>query len=336
MSYAIGVDFGGTKVLAAVVEIETGTVLGQAKKKTKRLEDSDNLMDRLFDTVDEAIKDAKLDQDAAPSAIGVGIAGQVDAAHGVLKGAPNLSQAIVDLPIAQRLSEKLEIPAILRNDVQIAAAGEARFGAGRDIDEFLCVFVGTGIGGAYVRHGQIVTGAGGTAGEIGHIVIDANGRLCGCGGRGHLEAYASRTAITRSLLGDIHRGLPTILTDLVPDPDESAPGGTAIRSGILARAVAANDELVIDTMTDAARYLGWGLASIINLLSPRRIILGGGVIEAVDLLFDVASRTARREALSVPGEAVEIVKAGLGDNAGVVGAALLAAEATKAGVGARP
>lgn len=324
--HAIGVDFGGTKVLAAVVEVETGNVVGQAKKRTKLEDGSRSLLTRLFDTIDEAVKDAKLDKDDELGAIGVGIAGQVDSEHGVLRGAPNLSPAVVDLPIAKELTERYHVPAILRNDVQIAAAGEARFGAGRDIDEFMCVFVGTGIGGAYVRQGQIITGAGGTAGEIGHIVIDADGRLCGCGGRGHLEAYASRTAITRSLLGDMRRGLPTILTDLVPTPDENEPGGTAIRSGILAKAIAANDDLVIDTMTDAARYLGLGLASVINLLSPRRVILGGGVIEAVDLLFDVAERTARREALSVPGQAVEIVKAGLGDNAGVVGAALLAAE----------
>jgi len=324
---ALGVDFGGTKVLAAVVDVETGKVLGAAKKKTKRGEEADQLMDRLFTTCEDALAAAKVERASELAGIGVGIAGQVDAGRGILRGAPNLSHAIVDLPMAKLLSERFGIPTALRNDVQIAANGEARFGAGRGVDNFVCVFVGTGVGGAIVHDGEIVRGATGTAGEIGHIVVDADGRLCGCGGRGHLEAYASRTAITQSLLGDMRRGQRTILTELVPEPADDEPGGTAIRSGILAKAVAKKDALVIETITDAARYLGLGLASIINFLNPERIILGGGVIEAVDLLFDVASHKARREALPVPRAQVEIVKAGLGDDAGVVGAALIGAQA---------
>jgi glucokinase len=229
--------------------------------------------------------------------------------------------------MAALLTEKFGVPAALRNDVQIAAMGEAAFGAGKGVENFLCVFVGTGIGGAIVQEGKVVRGAVGTAGEIGHLVIHANGRLCGCGGRGHLEAYASRTAITRSLLGDLHRGRKSTLSDAVKDAKEDLPGGTAIRSGLLSSAIAARDELVLETLTEAGMYLGLGLASAINLINPRRIILGGGVIEAVDLLFDVAAKHALREALPTPAKAVEIVKAGLGDQAGVVGAAILGAEA---------
>lgn len=326
--FGLGIDFGGTKLLAAVVDLSNGRVVGTAKKKTSAADGPDDLMERVFDAGDGAIKAAKIKaRDLA--GVGVGVAGQVDAERGLLLGTPNLSQAVVDLPMAARLRERFGVPSALRNDVQIAALGEERFGAGRGVADFLCVFVGTGVGGAIMQQGRLVTGAAGTAGEIGHVVVDAGGRLCGCGGHGHLEAYASRTAITRSLLGDLKRGRPSILRTLVPeiDPKDAPHGGTAIRSGILAKAVAANDELVTETIHEAGRYLGLGLASAINLLNPSRIVLGGGVIEAVDLLFHVAAVNARREALPTPARDVEIVTAGLGDHAGVVGAALLGAEA---------
>ncbi len=325
-THALGVDFGGTKVLAAVVDLETGKVVGTGKKKTRPDDGPDALMGRIYETGEAAIREARLGKKDGIVGIGVGIAGQVDARRGMLLGTPNLSQATVELPMADLLTQRFGVPAALRNDVQIAALGEEHFGAGKDAVDFLCVFVGTGVGGAIVRGGELVPGAAGTAGEIGHLVVDAGGRHCGCGGRGHLEAYASRTAITRVLLAELHRGRSSVLADLVPGSNEE-PGGTAIRSGVLARAVTGGDELVIETVTEAGRYLGLGLASAINLLNPQRIILGGGVIEAVDLLFQVAASHARREALPVPGRTVEIIKAGLGDNAGVVGAALLGGRA---------
>jgi glucokinase len=325
--HALGIDFGGTKLLAAIVDTGTGEVVATSKKKTSAEDRPEELMGRLYEAGEAALKAAKM-KPAQIAGIGVGIAGQVDASRGILLGTPNLSQATVDLPMAKLLRDRFGVPAALRNDVQIAALGELHFGAGRGAADFLCVFVGTGVGGAIVRGGEIVTGAAGSAGEIGHLVVDAGGRHCGCGGHGHLEAYASRTAITRSLLGDLKRGRATVLRELVPDLEQQdAPGGTAIRSGVLAKAIKAGDELTTETVHEAGRYLGLGIASAINLLNPQRIVLGGGVIEAVDLLFDVAARYARLESLPTPARSVEIVRAGLGDNAGVVGAALLGAGA---------
>lgn len=327
---AVGVDFGGTKVLAAVVDVGSGKVLGTGKKKTRSSDGPDELMERIYDTVDEAIVDADTDRDQIVG-IGVGIAGQVDAEEGLLVGTANLSRSVVDLPMAARLRDRFGVPATLRNDVQIAAIGEAHFGAGAGVDDFICVFVGTGIGGAIVRNGELVAGSTGSAGELGHTIVQAGGRICGCGGRGHLEAYASRTAITNVLLGELRRGRQSELRRLLPDIDPAAPGGTAIRSGVLKKAVAAEDELVTEVIDEAGRFLGYGLAAVVNILNPRRIILGGGVIEAVDRLVTAAEHSTRREALPFAGERVEIVTAGLGDNAGVVGAAVIAAQAGKKG-----
>jgi glucokinase len=328
--YAVGVDFGGTKVLASVVDVSSGQELSVAKRQSNASDSADELVERIYGTIDESLDEVKKSVRKSVTGIGIGIAGQVDSQRGVLLAAPNLSQATVDLPLADLMSERYKVPAALLNDVQIAALGEARFGAGVGCDDFLCVFVGTGVGGAIVRRGDLVRGATGSAGEIGHVIVDANGRYCGCGGRGHLEAYASRTAITAVLVEEVRRGFPSALTKLAPEIGESSEGGVAIRSGVIARAIRADDELVIETIREAGEYLGLGLASAINLLNPARVILGGGVIEAVDLLFDVAARRARRESLAIPGKAVEIVKAMLGDSSGVVGAAILGDEAAKA------
>ncbi len=321
MAIGIGVDFGGTKVLAGAVDLESGKVLATAKKRTNAADDTDQMLKRLYSVVEDVLDKADL-KPKAVAGIGVGLAGQIDTERGILLGAPNLSQSTVDLPLADLLNKKFDLTTRLRNDVQVAAIGEAAFGAGANQPDFMCVFVGTGIGGAIVRDGQVVQGASGSAGEIGHIVIDANGRLCGCGGRGHLEAYASRTAITKAILGELKRGRKSVIADLLEsDPNDETSG--AIRSGILVKALEEGDGLTEDIVHDAAEYLGYGLASIINLLNPTRIVLGGGVIEAVDRLFLIAERTARRNALAAPERAVSIVRAELGDYAGIVGAALL-------------
>lgn len=325
--YALGLDFGGTKVLAAVVDVKTGKVVASAKKRTKATDGPDELVERLIVSSEAALKAANLPKKQGVVGIGVGIAGQVDPERGVLIGTPNLSQATVDLPIAQRLSDRFDVPAALRNDVQVAALGEARFGAGKDAPDFVCIFVGTGIGGALVREGRLVSGASGAAGELGHLIVAAGGRYCGCGGRGHLEAYASRTAITRALQAELHRGRASVLRDITDGVDE-ADGG-AFRSGVLAKAVESGDELVTEALTEAGFYLGLGMASIINILNPTRIVLGGGVIEAVPLLYDVAVDRALKESLPAAGRAATFVKAGLGDNAGAIGAAMLGAIAAE-------
>lgn len=319
--YGVGIDIGGTKIFAGVIDLETGAVVSSARKRTRPERGVDFFTDRLLSVVAAALDGAQVAK-ADLVGIGAGIAGQVDRINGVLISGPNLSKGLDHLNVRDLLSQKFKLPTVLGNDVEIAAIGENDFGAGQGCDDYVCVFVGTGIGAAIVRDGKIREGATGTAGEVGHTIIQYGGRLCGCGGRGHLEAYASRTAITRVLLAEMLRGRATKLSEEISTDD------TVIRSKTLARVAEAGDSLVIETLMDAADYLGAGLGSIASFYNPKRIILGGGLIDAVDMFFQRAALRAHEAALPVPGRALEIVRSALGDNSGIVGAAVMAAHAT--------
>ncbi len=322
--YGIGVDLGGTKIMAAVVELATGLVVASAKKKTVGNKEKD-LANRISATVEEALGLANLPLDQRPTTMGIGAAGQVDRERGMLIFAPNLG-APPNYPIASLLSEKLHMPVKLGNDVEVATIGEHNFGSGVNHSTYICVFVGTGIGGGIVKDRELYKGTSGTAGEIGHIVVSAGGRHCGCGGRGHLEAYSSRTAITRTLLGEIKRGRASILRELLAGDgldDPSTASSVAIRSKTISQAMEVNDPLVTEVLAEAATFLGLGLASVINFYNPERIILGGGLIEAVDPFFHQVVDKAKFEALPASSKSVDIVRTKLGDFSGVVGAALI-------------
>ena len=321
--YALGIDVGGTKIYAGVVNTATGEVIATARKRTHPERGADFFAQRLLAVAQDARDAAKIPHDAGIVAVGVGIAGQVDRAHGVLLASPNLAQGLRNLALADLLRGQFKVPVVVGNDVEVASYGEYQFGAGRERDDFVCVFVGTGIGAAIVRDGQIRRGATGTAGEIGHTIVQYGGRLCGCGGRGHLEAYASRTAVTRVLLAELQRGRPSKLTELLKD------GNEAIRSKMIARCIEDGDNLVIETVTEAADYLGAGLASLATFYNPQRIVLGGGLIEAAPLMLERATLRAHEAALPTATRTLTIMKTQLGDNSGIVGAAWMAAESVK-------
>lgn len=317
--YAMGIDVGGTKILAGIIETSSGKVLGTARKRTRPERGVDFFKERLVTVAQGALDAAALPKGAALSAIGIGVAGQVDRANGVLLAAPNLSAGLDHLPLGELLADRFHLAVALGNDVEVATLGEQMYGAARGCDDFVCVFVGTGIGSGIVEGGQLYRGATGTAGEIGHTVVQYNGRLCGCGGRGHLEAYASRTAITRILLAELARGRTSKLRDLIDLADPQ------IRSKVIARCLDDQDALVTEAVSDAADYLGAGLGSLVTFYNPKRIVLGGGLIEAAPLLFERASLRTREVALPGPGRQVEIVRTALGDNSGIVGAAYMGA-----------
>src|SRR5579884_893083 len=320
--YALGIDLGGTKTLAAVIDVMSGEVIGSARKRTRAEKGQEFVAQRTIDLSMAAISDAKL-LPADIVAIGVGAAGQIDRKTGVILDAPNLG--VRDMQMGEILGKQFGKPVAVGNDVEVAALGESLYGAGKGFTNFVCVFVGTGIGAGIVQNGRMYTGLSGTAGEAGHMTIVADGRICGCGSRGCLEAYASRTAITKAIMAEIHHGRSSVLAE---DAElQLKEGETIIRSGLLAQALAHGDALVQEIITEAADYLGYGLASVINFYNPECIILGGGVIEAIDLLFQRAIHRARITALAAPAAQTKILRAKLGDFSGVVGAACLGAQA---------
>lgn len=315
-TYAVGVDVGATKILCGVVECKTGKVLSHVKLPSPT-GGGQGVMDSVEEAVARAIESAPKESREQIARIGVGLAGQVDLERGVLLWAPNLGGGVQNVEVARPLNARFDLPIVIGNDVDAAATGESYFGAGKGVDLFACIFVGTGIGAALVQNGERYTGASGTAGEIGHMIIRAGGRVCGCGQRGHLEAYSSRTAIVQMLREEVEGGATSSLAPLLLDTSQR------VKSKPLAEAVEQGDELVVNTITHAAHYLGLGLASLINLWSPRRIVLGGGVIDRIDLLFNHAVETARSASLEVSAAACDIVRAELGDFSGLVGAAML-------------
>ena len=312
-NYAIGIDLGGTKILTGIVNKGNGEVLYSIKQKTGKEKDAENIVEKLKFSIKELIENSHFDI-AQIDSIGIGVPGQVDRERGLLVSAPNLN--CENLNLKAILEREFFIPTFIGNDVEIATLGEMKFGAGKGYDDFVCVFVGTGVGSSIVKNGKIIYGATGTAGEIGHVIVDLNGRPCGCGAHGCLEAYASRSAIERRIEGALRKGRKSCILDYLE-------GGKSITSGMIRKAIEREDELVIQCVTEASEYLSGGLASIINFINPKLIVLGGGLIEAVDFFYQKTIKKARAKSLPVPAEKIEFKKASLGDFSGVIGAAFL-------------
>ncbi len=311
--YSIGIDLGGTKILIALVDKNSGEVLEHVKKKTKKDKGPKNIIRKMLEGIEELIEISGKSFDEI-SSIGVGAAGQIDRENGVIIAAANLD--CYDLNLKEILTEKFNIPVYVGNDVEIATIGEQKFGAGKNCNDFVCVFVGTGVGSAIVKDGKIITGATGTAGEIGHIIVDLNGRQCSCGAHGCLEAYASRSAIERRIEGALKKGRKSCILDYLET-------GKSITSSMIQKSIEREDELVIQCVTEASEYLSGGIASIINFINPELIILGGGLIEAVDYFYQKTIKKAKAKSLPVPAEKIQFKKAMLGDYSGVIGAAFL-------------
>lgn len=311
--YSIGIDLGGTKILIALVNKETGEILSFVKKKTKKDKGPKNIMRKMIEGIEELLEESKKDIKDIRS-IGVGSAGQIDRENGIIIAAPNLD--CYDLHIKEILTGHFAVPVYVGNDVEIAGLGEQKFGAGKGCDDFVCIFVGTGVGSAIIKNGKIITGATGTAGEIGHMIVDLNGRQCNCGGHGCLEAYASRSAIERRIEGALKKGRKSCILDYLET-------GKSISSSMIQKSIEREDELVLQYVTEASEYLSGGIASIINFINPEKIILGGGLIEAVDYFYQKTVKKAKAKSLPVPAEKISFEKAKLGDFSGVIGAVFL-------------
>lgn len=311
--YSVGIDLGGTKILIALIEKESGKVIHFVKKKTKKEKGAENIVRKMISGINELFEDSGIDLEEI-SSIGIAAAGQIDREHGIILGAPNLD--CYDLNLKEILEGEYNLPVCLANDVEAATLGEMKFGAGRGVDDLVCVFVGTGVGSCIVKNGKIIQGATGTAGEIGHIIVDLNGRQCGCGAHGCLEAYASRSAIEKRIEGALKKGRHSVILDYLEE-------GKSITSSMIRKSIEREDELVTHCVDEASAYLSGGLASIINFINPKLIILGGGLIEAVDYFYKKTIKDAKLKCLPVPATKIEFKKTALGDFSGVIGAAYL-------------
>jgi len=313
----VGVDLGGTKILAAVVG-DGRTILGRAKRGTPAKEGGAAIVETITEAVREAVSAAGIATDGV-AGIGVGSPGPLDVEAGVILFSANLN--VRDFPLGPELSKRLGRPVLLQNDVRVGGYGEFRLGAGRGHRSLLAAFVGTGIGGCLVCDGKVVAGSTGNAGEIGHIVVKAGGSRCGCGRRGCMEAYASRTAIARRLAKSVRRGLPTVLAGKLDKKSGR------LKSGDLAAAVEAQDPITLKEVHRAAHYLGVGLGGLVNVFGPEIVVIGGGVTEALGTYYvDLVKKSLRKTVLVDPNRTILVEPASLGDDAGVLGAALLAAE----------
>ncbi|WP_202619191.1 ROK family glucokinase [Ornithinimicrobium cavernae] len=318
----LGIDVGGTGIKGSAVA-EDGTLRHRSERVTPA-QDVDAIAGAIADLVRELVDLCERGGEPV-GAVGVACAGFVDAAGGTVLFAPNLAWR--DAPLKARLEEAVGRPIFLENDANAAAWGEFRFGGAREADDMLLVTVGTGVGGGIVSDGELLRGSEGVAAEIGHLRVQPEGLRCGCGNRGCLEAYASGTALVREGRELVAGGSPHAgaLSDLCGGDPERLTGH------MVTQAATAGDPAAIELFADLGRWLGEGVASLVAVLDPELIVIGGGVSEAGDLLLQPA-RVAFGRQLTGRGHRrqAEIVPALLGNDAGMIGAADLAAR--RAGV----
>lgn len=318
----IGIDLGGTKILAGVVSGDH-RILGRSKRPTPAKEGGPAILRAIVECVHDALEMAGVDRSEIAAA-GVGSPGPLDSETGVILFSSNLN--VRNFPLGPELAAILLCDVLVDNDVRVGGYGEFRLGAGRGARDIIVAFVGTGIGGCLIQDGKVVVGSTGNAGELGHIIIKAGGPKCGCGSRGCMEAMASKIAITRRIAKAIRKGVPTVLGDKI------ARKGGRLKSSDLSEAVANSDPVALKEVHRAAHYLGIGISSLTNVIGPELVIIGGGVTGALgDPFVDLIRSSAQPHMLTDPEKKIRIVRAELGDDAGILGAALLARERFVAG-----
>jgi glucokinase len=318
-SYVLGIDLGGTKIEAAVFDGE-GKIIGRHRDKTEAWRPEVEVFERIEAVANQAIINARLEAKQI-AAIGIGSPGPLDPDTGYIIETANLP--FRNFPLGPKLSERFNnCPVTLNNDVDAGTYGEFKAGAAQGAKFVLGVFVGTGIGGGLIINGEAYNGFNKNAAEIGHIVIKADGIKDGRGVRGTMESLTARPALARDIKREIKRGKKTLMTKKI---DKKT--GT-ITSGDIQECYEAGDEVVKKIVHRAAKYLGMGIGSLVNVLSPEIIVFGGGVVEALGEPFlKRIEKEIRKVAFDFSMKNVKIVRAQLGDDAGITGAALLAREA---------
>ena len=314
MNATIGVDIGGTNIIGGVID-EKGVVLAKARRDTPAQDPA-----AIAEVAASLILELSLEHEIA--AVGVACAGFIDSSGSTVLFAPNLAWR--DEPLKARLESVLDLPVIIENDANAAAWGEFRFGAAAEAEDMVLITVGTGIGGGVVIDGVLLRGAFGVAAELGHMRVVPGGIRCGCGNRGCWEQYASGTALVREARELVVSGTPRAarLSELCAGDPASLTGPA------VTRAAAEGDPAAVELVADLGEWIGEGVASVAAILDPELVVLGGGVSEAGSLLIDPALVAFRRQ-LTGRGYRPEarFTVATLGNDAGLIGAADLAAQA---------
>jgi len=311
--YILGIDIGGTNIVIGAVTEDGSRVRGLVSEPTGVPEGPDAVIDRILRMARGVMAAAGAeDSEAEIIGVGVGAPGPLNRKKGLVIFTPNLRWT--NMPLRDRIGKALDLPASLDNDANCAMLGEHWVGAAKGARSAVCFTIGTGIGGGIVVDGKLVHGASDVAAEIGHITIDVNGRRCGCGNDGCLEAYASGPAIARRAMEAIEAGAASQMS--------TTPGGPAsITAQTVFECAAAGDALADELVRDTARYLGVGIANMLNIMNPEVVVICGGVTKAGDHLFVPLRREVSRRAFKPAVEACRIVPGQLEGTAGVVGAA---------------
>lgn len=314
--YIVGVDLGGTNIVSLLMTGK-GEIVGRDTRLTLAKEGKDKVLSQIVNSVERILEESETKLGISSKSIiglGIGSPGPLSIKKGLVHFTPNLP-GWTNVPLVDILRDKLALPIFLENDANAAALGEWWRGAGKDVDNLVLLTLGTGIGGGIIIQGEVFHGAWDTAAEIGHMIIHEGGLVCGCGKKGCLEAYASATGVIKRTLAAIREGKKSILADIVKNRWEN------ITCELVYKAAEKGDSLSRWIVEETARYLGVGIASIVNVLNPEMVILSGGMIAAGALIFKPVRKYARENALAAAIEGVEIVPAALSGNSGAIGAA---------------
>jgi glucokinase len=301
--FVVGVDLGGTKILAGVFDASLECV-ATAKVSTKSERGPEAVIERVARVIQDAVDEADLALKQIRG-VGIGAPGAVNVDSGTVIFAPNLGWK--DVSLKKELEKVLGTPVLVENDANIAMLGVYVVELKSKPKDVVGIFIGTGIGGGLIVNGELFRGFNHTAGEIGHMIIDINGPKCGCGNKGCFEALASRTAMFQRIEAGIKDGEKTLLTEMLGDDLED------LRSGDLRKAIRRGDKFAGKVVEQSAEYIGIGVANLVNLFGPEVVVLGGGVMEALaDEMMSVIVKTAKDHALPGTIKGVEIIASKLG------------------------
>jgi glucokinase len=315
--YIVGIDLGGTNIVAGTVSEDGSEILGVLSEPTGAEGGADAVVDRIVRLAKKSMAASKV---KAIAGVGIGSPGPLDTKTGVVLLTPNLGW--VNMPLRDRVVAGLDLPAALDNDANCAIYGEWWRGAARGVDYVVGLTIGTGIGGGIVLHGDVYRGASDIAGEFGHMTIDSTGRRCKCGNYGCLEAYASGPAIAARAIEGIEAGADTTLPRYVNN-DLSK-----VTAQVVYEAAHDGDGFALEVVRDTAKFLGAGVANLINIFNPQVVVICGGVTLAGDKLFVPLRSEVKRRAFKPAVDVCRILPGELPGTAGVYGAAAVFAKMT--------